>query len=86
MRSLTAESSGAARPAGAAPAGGAPRRRALRRDAFERAVRLDGEDTRDLLGVERLALQEGPGQAVELLDVLLEDVRAPGSRSRGRCA
>ena len=53
------------RSAGSRPGGGHGPSRTLRRDAFERAVRLDGEDTRDLLGVERLVLQERLGQAVE---------------------
>src|SRR6185503_20404762 len=39
--------------------------------------RLGAEDARDLLGVERFPLEEGPGQRVELLDVLLDDLLGP---------
>ena len=56
------------------------------RRAREPLVLLRSKDAGDLLAVERLALQEGAGQRVELLDVLLQDLAGPRRRSRGRSA
>src|SRR5256714_9583306 len=42
--------------------------------------RARAEDPRDLLGVQRLALEQRAGERVQLLDVLLEDLpRAAGA-------
>src|SRR5690349_11986819 len=40
--------------------------------------RSRAQDARDLLGIERLALEQGAGERVQLFDVLLEDL--PGAR------
>src|SRR5260370_26653953 len=55
----------------------------VRARALGRAGRLvergDPEDPRDLLAVQRLALEEGAGQGVELLEIRLDHVAgAPG--------
>ena len=87
MRSLTAETAAKHRPAGAVrgeghaiPAGryaGAP---------SSAPCGSTAQDARDLLAVERLALEQRPGQAVELLEVRLEDVARPGRAVESRSA
>src|SRR5258708_12247624 len=53
----------------------------LRAQTLGRAGRLmergDPEDPRDLLAVERLALEEGAGEGVELLEIGLDHVAGP---------
>src|SRR5581483_5339427 len=73
-RSLTPDQAPRARPR---PPGPRSVPGALGRGAFERALRLDGEDARDLLGVERLVVQESPGEPVELGHLRLQDAPGP---------
>ena len=80
LRHGSAVSSTAGRRPRGMPARSGPCRSVLRRGRRSRE-RRHAEQARDLLAVERLALEQGAGQGVELLEVRLDHAGARATRS-----